>query len=341
MISMKSLVYFNPGPRNDCFEGARLRKNIKGALELNGVSWVESLFALPDILHVISPEDENKVHDAKMDGMKVVVSALYSESDPFARYYTKDLDGYYVLKNKAQRTLEAADLILVPSLSAQKSLLASGIKNPAIKVLTPGVNLTRFEKSDPIETAVVYRYLRFGENEKFVISVGDYGDNAIIESFLSVAKMVPMVRFFFVGLSHHGKASEFTLKKLNKEAPKNVKFLDLLEDDVYRSAMMNASIYLCFEGAYPDPMLALEAMASHCQIMFLGHALNDETFEEKKNCYSYKDPEKLAKGIESYCSGKLTPTIIEGYRQAKSASLSLLGKQLKADYESLLKDSEE
>jgi hypothetical protein len=49
----------------------------------------------------------------------------------------------------------------------------------------------------------------------------------------------------------------------------------------------------------------------------------------------------VAKTIESYCAGKLAPTIIEGYRKAKSCSLDRVGQRLKADYESLLKDPEE
>jgi hypothetical protein len=158
---MKALVYFNPGAKADNFVATRLRKNIKGSLELANVNWVESLFALPDLLHVLSPEDEAKVHDAKLDGLKVVVSALYSEIDPAARYFQKDPDGFFALKGKSERVLEGADLILVPSLGAKNLLIDGGIKNPHISILSPGVNMARFEKSDPVETGVVYRYLRF------------------------------------------------------------------------------------------------------------------------------------------------------------------------------------
>jgi glycosyltransferase involved in cell wall biosynthesis len=337
---MKALVYFNPGPKADCFLGTRLRKNIKGSLELANVNWVESLFALPDLLHVLSPDDEAKVHDAKLDGLKVVVSALYTESDPAARFFQKDPDGFYRLKSKAERLLEGADLILVPSLGAKNALIEAGIKNPRFAILTSGVNVARFEKSDPVETGVVYRYLRFGDNEKFVISMGDYEDNEILERFDAVARAVPKVRFFFLGMKH-GLAGDPLLKKLNRNASANCRYLEPLEDDVFRSAMINASVYLSFPSPRSDQLMALEAMAAKTQIIAYGHPLQGDVIEEKKNAYCFTSPEKAAKAIESYCAGKLAPTIIEGYRKAKSCSLDKVGQQLKADYESLFRDPEE
>jgi glycosyltransferase involved in cell wall biosynthesis len=337
---MKVLVYFNPGEKNDCFTAARLRKNIKGSLELADVPWVESIFALPDIVHVLSPDDEPKVHDAKLDGLKVVVSALYTEYDPAARYFQKDPDGFYALKSKAERILEAADLVLVPSLGGKKALSEAGIKNPHIAILPSGVNMTRFEKTDPVETGVVYRYLRFPPEEKFVFSVGDYEDNDVLERFTEIARALPKIRFYFTGIKR-GIGSDALLKKLNRETPENCHFIDMLEDDVFRSAMINASVYLSFPSPRSDQLTALEAMAAKTQVIAYGTPLEGDVIEDKKNAYCALSKEKVAKTIESYCAGKLAPTIIEGYRKAKSCSLDRVGQRLKADYESLLKDPEE
>ena len=337
---MKALVYFNPGTKANSFAAARLRKNIKGSLELAGVVWVESLFALPDLLHLLSPEDEAKMHDAKLDGLKVVVSALYTEFDPAARFFQKDADGFYSLRGKAERLLEGADLILVPSEGAKETLVQAGIKNPHFAILPAGVNMARFEKGDPVETGVVYRYLRFPEGEKFVFSVGDYEDIEILEKFDAVAKACPSIRFFFAG-TRRGITSDAAVKKLNKNASPNCRYLDLLEDDVFRSAMINATVYLSFPSPKSDQILALEAMASKTQIIALGQPFAGDVIEEKKNAYCYASPEKVAKAIENYCAGKLAPTIIEGYRKAKSCSLAKVGQQLKAIYESVMKGSEE
>jgi 1,2-diacylglycerol-3-alpha-glucose alpha-1,2-glucosyltransferase len=334
---MRVLVYFQPNEKLDVFEGMRLRKNIKGALELSGVNWVESIFALPDIVHFVSPDDENKAHDAALDGEKVVVSALYSENDPSARYLERDSKGDFVLRSKAIRMLSFSDLILVPSPSARDFLRANGIVGRT-EILPAGVNLSRFEKNDPVEVGVFYRYFSFKENEKFVLVVGDYDDPLCVERFLRIASLVPEVRFVFLGMAAHGRVSARRVRSLGKRAPANVRFSDLVQDDVYRSAMMNATIYLSFESSHPDFLTVLEAMAAKTQVMSLAELKQGNLLIDKENAYCYANEERLAKAIQSYCQGKLNPTIIEAYRTAKAASLRENGAKLKAYYESLLKD---
>ncbi len=336
---MKILVYYNPGPKNDVFEGTRLRKNLKGALELTGVGWVESVFALPDIAHFISPLDEAKAHDSKFDGVKLVVSALYGENDPYDRFLERDDDGYYSLSPKAERMLESADLILVPSVAERDLLVQCGLKNPHVKPLSPGVNLARFEKSDPIELEVFSRYFRFPPTTKFAITVGDFEDKETIGELSEMALAMPSMRFFYFGLLKLG--GDILLKKLNREAPKNLRFSPVVEDDVYRSGMMCAAVYLVFASARFDALVALEAMASKTQILYVGQPIEGEILIDKKNCLAFSTPDKAGKALDSYCSGKLASTIIEGYRTAKANSLLETGKRLKAYYESVLKDSEE
>ncbi|MCH3909447.1 MAG: glycosyltransferase [Bacilli bacterium] len=337
---MKVLVYFNPGPKNDCFQGTRLRKNIKAALELNKVSWVESPLALPDVAHFLSPDDENKANDLKEDGVKIVVSALYAEEDPFSRFLSVNSDGDYFLRPKAERMIQMADLVLVPSLSGKNALLRCGINNPNVKVLSPGVNLARFENSDPVEYAVFSKYMRRDINDKFVICIGDYEDNEAVQSFAEIASLVPERNFDFFGSGRRGRLGMGALKKLNKNAPPNAHYHDLVEDDVYRSGVMSSSVYLAL-ARKPTSLGSLEAMAAKTQIIVYGKPLKGEILVDKKNCYAYASVERTAKAIQSYCENKLPPTIIEAYKEAKAASLSLVGKKLKAYYESVLMDSEE
>ena len=107
---MKILVRFVPGARNDIFEGTRLRKCIKGGLELNNIKWVESIFAEPDVCHFLSPIDEAKAHEAKAEGYPVVVSALYAESDPYCRYLERSPENFYSLPQKSLKMLNEATI---------------------------------------------------------------------------------------------------------------------------------------------------------------------------------------------------------------------------------------
>ena len=73
---MKVLVSFQPNKKASDFEGVRLRKTIKGALEMVGVEYTTSIVDKYDIVHLISPDDENKLNDAKENGIPVVSAAF-------------------------------------------------------------------------------------------------------------------------------------------------------------------------------------------------------------------------------------------------------------------------
>ena len=53
-----------------------MRKNLKGALELSSVTWVDSIHASPEIVHLITPEDEGLVKAIREEGAKIVTSAF-------------------------------------------------------------------------------------------------------------------------------------------------------------------------------------------------------------------------------------------------------------------------
>ena len=43
---MKVLIYYNPGKSADAFEGARLRKTLKGACEVSDITWLQPVYEL-------------------------------------------------------------------------------------------------------------------------------------------------------------------------------------------------------------------------------------------------------------------------------------------------------
>ena len=51
---MKAFVHFQVNPKNDDFEGARLRKTIKSALEMNNIPYTDTLMDDFDVAHFMS-----------------------------------------------------------------------------------------------------------------------------------------------------------------------------------------------------------------------------------------------------------------------------------------------
>ena len=333
---MRVLIYFQPRETRDVYEGKRMRKNLKGACELAGVTWVESSLAMPDLVHFISPDDEGKLNEARSNGEKVVVSALYCESDSAARFldYLPNVD-VPMLKPKSLRMLNNADFVFVPGENERRFLVSSGVTSP-IDLLPPGVKLSRFEKNDPIESMVFYRYFGVKENERYVFYCGSLDDKRTVDLFAKTAALCPGLRFFYFGNSRWSSNAAALTKRLKKSSPSNVTFSGIVEDDVYRSAIMNADVYLAMLEQFSDPIQISEACAAQTQIIAIGDERVGSILIDKKNCYIYPDPEKAAAAIESYCLGKLKPTIIEGYKSARECALSAIGKKLKAVYAALL-----
>ncbi|MCR5692616.1 MAG: hypothetical protein K6G74_01420 [Bacilli bacterium] len=336
---MKVLVRFDPGVRNDIFEGTRLRKSIKGGLELNNIKWVESIFAEPDICHFLSPIDEPKAHEAKADGYPVVVSALYAESDPYCRFLERSPENFYSLPQRSLKMLNEADLVLVPTLSAKNLLFQCGYQNQNIEVLPPGVNLARFEEIDPLEAQIFYRYFKLPRETKYAIAIGDLDDKITIEKAKILAELTPNITFFFFGSTT--KTGDAGLKKLNKQSLANLRFAGITEDDVYRSGISGATCFVEFGETISQPVEELEAMAVKVPIVHVGKTRGSGLLQDGVNCYSPSDVTEAAKIIDSLSTSKDNAIIMQGYKMARENSLSTFGEKLKGLYESLIKKMEE
>ncbi len=329
---MKVLVEYSPGASLDRYIATRLRKNIKGALELVGTSWVESMFAEPDVVHLISPDDEGLAHDAKEQGTALVVSALYSEGDPGARFMNVDGEGFHSLRPKAERLLKMADAILVPSEAAETALLTSGVILPPIHVVTPGVNLARFDVRSDIEKIVFRRYFRLEEGTPYCLAVGEAGDEERLETMAELASFAPGVTFFYLLTSKKGPAKPSYLRRKAKRYPRNLILSGLVEDDVYRSGVVGALAYISIASIEADELAVLEAMAAKTPVLSLGHPFWSQELTSSKAYKAYPSVERLGKAIESLATGKGQPTIIEAYRLARKNSLAVLGRKLVSLY---------
>lgn len=334
---MKILVHYAPGPKYDVFEGMRLRKNIKGALELNGIGWVESIFALPEIAHFISPLDEAKAHDYREEGAKIVVSALYGECDATCRYFEMQKDGSYMLTAKAERLLQEADLIFVPTEADRSLLWDCGFSDKRISVVTPGINLARFERQSDIQNAVFRRYMRVRDDEKYFLTVGSFDDKETIADLIHLAEKIPDMRFFFLG---EGQNQEMIISRLNKKSPRNLTFSDLVEDDIYCTGLVGAEAFIIFSSSKCDELQSLEAMAAKTQIVHIGPLKKDRLLIDETNCLAYDNKDDAVDALKMISLGKMAGTVLEARKMALANSLKNLGATLKKEYESLLAEVE-
>ena len=334
---MKILVSFQPNKKAPDFEGVRLRKTIKGALEMAGVDYTTSIVEKYDAVHLMTPDDENKLNDAKENNVPIIVSALYCESDPVASYLEyKSKDGvrHVRLADRALRFLNKADLVLVPSLKARDLLVDSGVTTD-ISISQPGMNVSRFDFSREDEKTLFFRYFREDPKKRLVVAVGEYDVNMDgINAYINAAKKCPDVLFYFIGREIvPGVFSSLKIKKMIANAPKNLKFTTVMPDDIYRSALLNAEVFV-IPGYRPTGAISIvDAMGAKCQIIARKQAVFTDLVVDGKTGYLGEYSETISSLIKDYLEGKLKPTIEEAHTQvSEKNNLKVIGEQLKWFY---------
>ncbi|NLB48790.1 MAG: glycosyltransferase [Erysipelotrichia bacterium] len=334
---MKVLVYFQPKAKRDIFEGARMRKTIKGALEVADVQYTSNLYDAYDIAHFMSPDDEGKINIALEKGAPVVVSALFGENDPASRFiiYRRNKEGKKVphLKQKALRMMNKAAMVLAPTQSAKDFLIKNGVFK-SIEIVPPGINLARFNFSRSDEKELFYRYFREDKTKKLVLALGEYSYKMEgIDAFLDVARGRDDVVCYFVG----PEPSATLMNKISKRAPKNAHFISINHEDIYRSMLLNADVFM-LPGYQLASMLSVEeALAANCQLIARKSAVFPDFIKNGETGYVAEYSETLTALVNDYLDEKIVPTTKQAYEKVSTYNLQQYGIKLLTIYNALLK----
>ncbi|MCF0117534.1 MAG: glycosyltransferase [Bacilli bacterium] len=322
---MKVCVYFNPNKQSEIYEGVRLIKNIKGALNLHGIPYAKNLNDSYDIAHFISLDDELAINEIKKRNIPVVFSALSCENDETAKIL---FEGELTLK--AKRVLNKVDCILVADEASRKLLIEQGITT-WIEVVSPGVNVSRFEFSESYKENIFYDYVRLNKEQKFVIFVSSKDDKKQRTTVINIAKKCPKINFFYIGakkIRHHNI--------FRKSLPKNLKFYPLLSNELYCSMMKKTSAFVSVDNSNHSPITIIDASAGKTPIVAMKPlGLNKELLDNVGALIAENEIE-VANYINSIVEGNVATNEEKGFEYAKENSLFKLGEQLIEIYKSLL-----
>ncbi len=329
---MKVCVHYPNLKRSDSFEGARLRKTLKGACESMGVTWEDEPSSSTDIAHFLSPLDEPLLVKCKEKGIKTILSCFYCENDPIASFLEKK-KGVKEVPQNAVRMMNEADVVLVPTeefASKARQIGASG----RIVVMPPGVNLARFS-SKSVESDIFPRYFRVPQERKFAVCLGSYDDKKAMSSLIKLATLTPKMYFYFFG-TKKTPLLRFTLSSLQKKAPKNLVYQPIVQDDVYRSALMHCCCYLLLDDEHSDQMGLLDAFASGAEVVAIGDQKVNPVLKNGENCLLFRNEEGASKALSRLYLEKDKAIIMAGYGIAESCALPVFAKQLFLVYEETL-----
>ena len=154
-----------------------------------------------------------------------------------------------------------------------------------------------------------------------------------INAFINAAKLCPEALFYYIGREAiPGIYNSLKIKKIISSAPKNLKFISVIPDDIYRSALLNAEVFVLPEYKTAGVVAIMDAMAAKCQIIARKQAVYSDLVVDGKTAYLGEFSETISSLIKDYLSGKIKPTIEEAYQEVRKCNLQAVGEQLKWFY---------
>ncbi len=330
---MKIFIPYEKQTTREMFGGSRLRKTIKGECEVAGIPWVDSLVSEPDIAHLLSPREENLLVDMRWRKIPVVVSAFYCENDPSAAFLDPKANDRPAISSRAIRFLNRASLVLVPNETMKNLCLSSGIRVP-VKVHPASINLSRFA-DDSVEKDVFPRYFGIHPEEHIAVSTGEYGDHASLRLLRALASASPETEFYFFGSTRRAPI-KLAIRSNAHTAPRNLHFESIVQDDVYRSALLRADAYILLNSKRTESVSVLEAFAAKAQVIAIHDQESEPLIKNGETAWVVDSVEEAAESLRILYSDKEKSTIIPAYKVAESRSLQCVAANLKSIYESLL-----
>jgi 1,2-diacylglycerol-3-alpha-glucose alpha-1,2-glucosyltransferase len=330
---MRVLVYFQPQSRDTHnYEGKRVVKNLYEACRLAGVDFTTDPLESYQVAHFVSTKAYKFIKNTHLRKVPIIISALMSENDPDARLLIKRENKWDILQ-RDKAVLQLASLIIVPTQSGKEILLSLGITAP-IEVLSEGVIKGRFNREHALEKGIFPRYFDYDVRRPLVIANGPYSKESGLPDFIEIARKFPNVDFYYFG-PQPNLLSFWFFKKEYRHAPANVHLKKTVHEDVYRSALLNATVFM-LPSHYPSGTVSvLDPMMSKCQIIARQEAIFPELVAHKATGYIASSNYELEKTLEAFLDGKLASTIELAYQKALEVDLETIAPKLKYAYEAL------
>lgn len=324
---MKLYIYTDYKNKDTYFESSRIRKNIKGLLELSNESYVNQnattfykvaqYFKLSDVSSFDLEVKYKKINNG--------ICLFYNECEQDDGIFFKDKDEFVINKVTIDK-INKFDFAFVPSELSKDYLRKLGVYC-AIYVLNPSVKYSKFDFTTSIIKDVFYRICGINKGSKLFVSVIRDEDEEAIKKITLIANKFKDYKY--IVLSEHKYLNQ--VKKNNKyfsKWTKNVMYMPLLDEDAYVSLLYNADIFINI-NSYPSNFIeSMECMASKTQIFSLSQSTFKDFLVDKENAYIYNDLESLTNGIEDYNNQILKSLKDEAYEYAKKYSLTNYGSYL-------------
>lgn len=312
--------------------GKAIKHQIK-ALEDNNIEYTTNLKDDYDILHINFYGPKSYFYTKKMrkKGKKIVYHAHSTEEDFRNSFHFSNLVAP-LFKKWICKCYSLGDVIITPT-EYSKRLLQNYNLNRPIKAISNGVDTDFFQRDEKAGKEFRKKY-NFSENDKVIIGIGLYIERKGILDFVELAKRLPEYKFIWFGYSPLW-ASPRKIKKAVSTKLDNLIFAGYVEQDVIKSALSGADLYLFPTLEETEGIPIIEALTSRIPTIIRDIPVFEE-YEENIHVYKARSIDEFEIKIKQILDGKLPDLTEKGYSLAISKDVKNVGKKLIETYEELL-----
>lgn len=290
-----------------------------------------------DILHINTYYLKSYIlaRNAKKKGKKIVYHAHSTEED-FKNGFIWSDQTSQLFKKWLIKCYSLGDVIVTPTPYSKKLLEGyEGLQNKKIYAISNGIELEYFKPDEepPCDFRKTYGY---SKDDKVVVGIGLYIERKGIIDFVELAKRLPEYKFIWFGYSPLSATTE-EVRTAVKTKLDNLIFAGYVEQDMIRSALKDANLYLFPTLEETEGIPAIEACAMKQNILVRDIPVFDDWLIDGVNVYKAKNIDEFEDKTKKIIEGELPSLKEESYKVAVERDIKKIGKQLREVYEELLK----
>lgn len=289
-----------------------------------------------DIIHINTYYLKSYIlaKNAKKKGKKVVYHAHSTEED-FKNGFIWSDQTSQLFKRWLIKCYSLGDVIVTPTPYSKRILSHyEGLERKKIYAISNGIELDYFKPDEkaPCDFRKTYGY---SKDDKVIVGIGLYIERKGIIDFVELAKRLPEYKFIWFGYSPLSATTE-DVRNAVKTKLDNLKFAGYVEQDMIRSALKDANLYLFPTLEETEGIPVIEACAMKQNILIRDIPVFDDWLEDGVNVYKAKNVKEFEAKIKKILEGELPSLKEESYKVAEERDIKIIGKELSNVYKDVM-----
>lgn len=329
---MKVLIYRDKKkPFTDYEE--RYYRNIKNLVsQINKDEVVDEIEDEYDIAHFISLKFKNVLLKVKKE-RKCPIVVTYD----IIKRTKLEIDDPSEVKISSDdvKLLNQVNLVIALSQSDKFVMVNNGVETP-IEVIGGGTKPQKFYEMNELELKAFSQYASLNKTDSYAISVINYKCIKDVQMIIDLAREFKNIKFFIFTKKIRLFKMPHKSYALLKRPPVNVKCIYMMDEDLYKSALMNASYFIVPYDTSATSMIIFDAMITRTPIFSIYSQAIDDILFHKHNAYISFNTEQMIQNIKDYINGDLPSLLDKAYKYAKGDSFEIVASKIKEAYQRLI-----